>query len=145
MYICKCAYTVIQLAVHGIRSAAILAVELLKQERFPETANPDALPRSQTIQNLSVFVSCLASIDPSDGTFATCEQGRKVFKRVLDKILSPSTASKPVVSSAEPFLQVPLPPVNFDFGLQPTLSGDADLLQWLDNMEWDRGSIMNFT
>ncbi|KAF2104073.1 hypothetical protein NA57DRAFT_28355, partial [Rhizodiscina lignyota] len=77
------------LAVHGLRSAAILAVELLKQEHSPGQTSSNAISRSETIQNLSVFVSCLASIDPSDGTYAICEQARKVFKRVLDKILSP--------------------------------------------------------
>lgn len=132
------------LANHGLRSGAILAVELLKQEHYPNSASAETLPRSQTIQNLSVFVSCLASIDPGDGMYATCEQGRKVFKRVLDKVLSPSVPKPPSAPPATADIDIPLPPLNFDFGLQPTIGGDSDLLQWLDNMEWERGSMMGF-
>ncbi|KAK7742225.1 hypothetical protein SLS62_010776 [Diatrype stigma] len=76
------------LVVHGLRSAAILAVELLKQEQLP---HPDSarLPRSQTIQELAVFAARLGSVDPRDGSFAMCDQGRKVIQRILDKVLSP--------------------------------------------------------
>lgn len=76
------------LVVHGLRSAAIIAVELLKQEQLP---HPDSalLPRSQTIQELAVFAARLGSVDPRDGSFAMCDQGRKVIQRILDKVLSP--------------------------------------------------------
>lgn len=134
-----------QLAVHGLRSAAILAVELLKQEHSSGPSSPNAISRSETIQNLSVFVSCLASIDPSDGTYAICEQARKVFKRVLDKILSPTAPLPPPDISLQRSESGVLPtPDSFNFGLPPSLTTDADLMQWLDNMEWERGSLMNF-
>lgn len=81
------------LVILGLRSAAIVAVELVKQEQlpFPDSA---LLPRSQTIQELSVFAARLGSVDPEDGSFSICDQGRKVITRILDKILSPSTTSE---------------------------------------------------
>ncbi|KAJ1324380.1 chromatin structure-remodeling complex subunit RSC3/30 [Microdochium nivale] len=92
----------------GMRAAAIIGVELLKQEQrqrqyqhgggvgvawraddAEDQAPPPLLPRSQTIQNLAVFASVLASTDPSDGMAAICAQGRKVIGRILDKLLTP--------------------------------------------------------
>ena len=79
------------LVILGLRSAAIVAVELLKQEQLP---HPDStlLPRSQTIQELSVFAARLGAVDPEEGSFSICDQGRKVITRILDKILSPPNA-----------------------------------------------------
>ena len=79
------------LVILGLRSAAIVAVELLKQEQLP---HPDStlLPRSQTIQELSVFAARLGAVDPKEGSYSICDQGRKVITRILDKILSPPSA-----------------------------------------------------
>lgn len=87
------------LVFHGLRSAAVVAVELLRQEQEqaqqqppqPDSA-PPPLPRSQTIQELSVFAARLGAVDPKDGSFAICDQGRKVITRILDKVLSPPSA-----------------------------------------------------
>ncbi|KAI1774396.1 hypothetical protein F4818DRAFT_448867 [Hypoxylon cercidicola] len=80
------------LAVQGMRSAAVIAVELLKQEQLPVYPKEPLLPRSQTIQDLSVFAARLGAIDPTDGSFAICDQGRKVITHILDRILSPPAA-----------------------------------------------------
>ncbi|XXG99637.1 hypothetical protein Hte_005978 [Hypoxylon texense] len=80
------------LAVQGMRSAAVIAVELLKQEQLPVYPKEPLLPRSQTIQDLSVFAARLGAIDPTDGSFAICDQGRKVISHILDRILSPPSA-----------------------------------------------------
>ncbi|KAI0199431.1 hypothetical protein F4808DRAFT_432462 [Astrocystis sublimbata] len=87
------------LAIQGLRSASVIAVELLKQEQLPNYPKNPLLPRSRTIQDLSVFASRLGDVDPSDGSFVTCDQGRKVITRILDKILSPSNASERPLSS----------------------------------------------
>ncbi|KAK7963667.1 hypothetical protein PG988_010641 [Apiospora saccharicola] len=82
-------------AIHGLRCAAVLAVELLRQEQLPVYPKEPLLPRSQTIQDLSVFVSRLdliLKVELLQGTFPLCEQGRKVLTRILDKILSPPSA-----------------------------------------------------
>ncbi|KAI0398101.1 hypothetical protein F5Y17DRAFT_464304 [Xylariaceae sp. FL0594] len=81
------------LAVQGLRSAAVIAVELLKQEQLPNYPKNPVLSRSRTIQDLSVFASRLGDVDPLDGWFTMCEQGRKVITRILDKILSPPERS----------------------------------------------------
>lgn len=74
---------------HGMRSAATIAVELLKQERFQPCSDKMLLPRSRTIQDLSVFAARLAAVDTSHEAFRICEQGRKVLTYILDRILSP--------------------------------------------------------
>ncbi|KAH7018400.1 uncharacterized protein B0I36DRAFT_335899 [Microdochium trichocladiopsis] len=90
----------------GMRAAAIVGVELLKQEQRLQRlqmqglrlAEPPLLPRSRTIQDLAVFASRLEAVDPSDGMSAICTQGRKVIGRILDKLLTPefSSAGVPV-------------------------------------------------
>lgn len=82
------------LAIQGLRSAAVIAVELLKQEQLPNHPKNPLLPRSRTIQDLSVFAARLGDVDPSDGSFTVCDQGRKVITRILDKILSPPNQSE---------------------------------------------------
>ncbi|KAL4947172.1 hypothetical protein BDW69DRAFT_190435 [Aspergillus filifer] len=80
------------LTVHGLRSAVILAIELLKQEQLPVSTYPagSLLPRSRTIQDLVIFVNKLSNLD-SDSMFGDrelCEKGCKFLSRVLDKLLS---------------------------------------------------------
>jgi hypothetical protein len=77
------------LAVHGLRSAVILAVELLKQDQLPVYPNEPLLPRSRTIQDLCIFTAKLSDLDPMFGDRELCEKGRRLISRVLDKILSP--------------------------------------------------------
>ncbi|KAI0536161.1 hypothetical protein GGR58DRAFT_476279 [Xylaria digitata] len=87
------------LAVAGLRSASVIAVELLKQEQLPNYPKNPLLPRSRTIQDLSVFAARLGDVDPSDGSFTVCDQGRKVITRILDKILSPPNLSERPIAS----------------------------------------------
>jgi hypothetical protein len=81
------------LAVHGIRSAVILAIELLKQEQLPAYPEEPLLPRSRTIQDLSIFVDRLSDLDPVFGDKSLCEKGQKVISLILDKLLSPQKTS----------------------------------------------------
>lgn len=79
---------------HGLRSAAIVAIELLKQEMLPQYPENPPLPRSQTIQELAIFAARLAAVDPSDGCYNLCEQGNRVISKILDRILSPGGAKQ---------------------------------------------------
>ncbi|KAI1398498.1 hypothetical protein F4819DRAFT_28264 [Hypoxylon fuscum] len=154
------------LAVQGMRSAAVIAVELLKQEQLPIYPKEPLLPRSQTIQDLSVFAARLGAIDPTDGSFAICDQGRKVITYILDRILSPPSAPDRQGSRATPmpqdqhhqhnqtgldipmsdpaqggFLHVPgvMDPTltDLNFGIEvPFWGADNDFMQWLENMDW---------
>ncbi|KAI0376350.1 hypothetical protein F5Y04DRAFT_212534 [Hypomontagnella monticulosa] len=90
------------LAVQGLRSAAVIAVELLKQEQLPVYPKEPLLPRSQTIQDLAVFAARLGAIDPSDGSFGICDQGRKAITHILDRILSPSNRPDQLQATRKP-------------------------------------------
>lgn len=108
---------------HGLPAAGVLAVEMLKQEQQRQYT-PDILPRSETIQDLSVFISALAAVASGEGNFFICDQGRRALSRVLDQILAPTP----------PSVVLPYDDASLYF---PT-GNDADFLQWLDNVEWDK-------
>ena len=71
-----------QIVYHGIPSAAILSVELLRQSRSPQDCRV-SLPRSETIQNLSIFIGALEWVRPSEaseaseGNYTLCKLGNK--------------------------------------------------------------------
>jgi hypothetical protein len=140
------------LAAHGLRSAAIIAVELLKQEQLPIYPTIARLPRSETIQDLSVFAARLGTIDASDGSFAICDQGRKVITRILDKILAPPHRCLSQIDDNVPtdqilsFTQTRVDMGDTGPGLEAPLSleNDNDFMQWLENMDWERGTWTNF-
>lgn len=97
------------------------------------------LNRSDTIQHLSVFVSCLGTIRPDANGFQSCDRGKKFLKKILDTILG----SGPTVRRDSP--------LDFDQVGDPTLSaafvpaGSAvDFGEWLENMEWDQENWINF-
>lgn len=119
------------LALHGLPAAGVLAVEMLKQEQTKQYT-PDILNRSETVQDLSVFISALAAVGPGEGNFSICDQGRRALKKVLDQILSPNPP--PAVSASGE------PPVFDDSPLYFPIGNDAGFLQWLDTVEWDKNS-----
>lgn len=115
---------------------------MLKQENTQQY-NPNLLPRSETIQDLSVFISALAAIEPNatgGGNYAICNKAKKVLKRVMDKILSPPTpASGPVAANNGNAAAADFG----DPGFFANGTSDADFLNWLENIEWERGSLFN--
>ncbi|KAJ4299507.1 hypothetical protein N0V90_004752 [Kalmusia sp. IMI 367209] len=128
------------LTMDGIPSASIIAMELLHQEQNPtsESALTRPLPRSSTIQDLSVFVGCLGTVKPFTNGSASCTRGRKFLKKILDTILDPA----------------PVRPTRDDSSAQdlgdPTLTSqlfqtgnDGDFMRWLDNMEFECESWVN--
>lgn len=136
---------------HGIRSAAIVAVQLIKQELFSGSHySPlnQRLPRSETIQDLSVFASSLRAIDRDDGNYSVCDQGQRVIKHMLDKILEgparpPAQSHSVENQDIRPFFD----PISefggsgFDLDASVSLVNDADFVQWLENAEWDKSSM----
>lgn len=130
------------LCTHGIPAAAVLAVELLHQERNPTSASAQAYPlhRSDTIQSLSVFVSCLGTIRPDANGYQSCDRGRAFLKKILDLILGPGPAAPKndqtdIGVVADPTLGTPL----FETG------NDTDFMRWLDDVQWDQETWINFT
>ena len=153
------------LTVHGLRSGAILAVELLKQEQQPIYPENPLLPRSQTIQDLSVFANRLGAVDPSDGAYGISQQGYKLVTRILDKILAPKPPV-PLLYQAPPShaqmdmdmspsmpvqgqglgAQLAPPPVIDTGGTFDThfgLGNDLDFMQWLQNTDMERPDVWN--
>jgi hypothetical protein len=138
------------LASHGLRSAAILAVELYKQEQLPVyPANP-RLPRAETIRELSIFVERLSAMEPGDGMYAFCDQGRRVISCILDKILAPPRPA--AAAAAEGLDTTPMQQhyehampdfPGMDFGVLDAslnVGNDADFMHWLETVNWDKNS-----
>ncbi|KAK3063144.1 hypothetical protein LTS18_002648 [Coniosporium uncinatum] len=129
---------------NGLRSASILAIELLKQEQLPGYLSSNPVPRSETIKDLSVFLACLASVDPNDGCWTVCNHGRKILDEILDKILTPAPV-KPDAPVLGPGQMPALAPADSLSGMGVDLSApypfdnDADFVRWLENMEWEKG------
>ncbi|KAH7066564.1 hypothetical protein FB567DRAFT_542217 [Paraphoma chrysanthemicola] len=124
---------------HGIPAAAVLAVELLHQEENPASISAIAHPlhRSETIQKLSVFVSCLGTVRPDASGYQSCDRGRTFLKKVLDIILGPGPASVSSFQGAtadDPMFGAPL--------LQP--ASDGDFVRWLEGMDWNQDGYINF-
>jgi len=109
---------------------------MLRQEQSHEYT-PDILPRSKIIQDLSVFISALATVGPGEGNHAICNQGRKVLERVLDKILSPVTSQPSTDIVIEQSMANDPSSMYFPTG------NDVEFMQWLENIEWERGSLFN--
>ena len=76
----------------------------------------------------------LAAVGPGEGNYFICNQGRRALKRVMDQILSPHAPLVP--SSSEPT-------AFDDMSLYFPTGNDADFLQWLENVEWDKQNWMN--
>jgi len=119
-----------KLAFYAIPSAGVLSLELLKQEQWPG-ADLNAVPRSETIQQLSILVSALAAVGPAEGNHAICAQGRVVLQRVLDRILEPASQQlAPVLGDEELDLAWlhAMPPY-------VAAQNDAEFMEWLSS-DW---------
>jgi hypothetical protein len=136
------------LASHGLRSAAILAVELYKREQLPVYPTNPRLPRAETIRELSIFVERLGAIDPADGMYSFCYQGRRVISCILDKILAPPLPALAANQAALQTQQQMIDPTigdfaSMDFGgldVSLNLGNDVDFMHWLESMDWDKNA-----
>lgn len=99
---------------HGLRSAAIVAVELLKQEMLPVYPTDPLLPRSETIQDLAIFAARLATVELSDVSSNLCKQGNRVISKILDRILSPGGARQASEKDCAHETAQTQPPTSFD-------------------------------
>ncbi|MCJ1435040.1 hypothetical protein MMC27_004410 [Xylographa pallens] len=125
----------------GIPTAGVLAMELLKQSKYPHLY-PLTLPRSEVIQNLSIFIGCLGSIRPTQGNYTLCVRMRKVIRRILDQVLEPvsafNTQLTPSSMEAEPQF---VPDIDISSVMGPT--DDADFTEWLNSVDWTKGPWVN--
>ncbi|KAJ4385805.1 hypothetical protein N0V93_010236 [Gnomoniopsis smithogilvyi] len=112
---------------HGLRSAAIVAVELLKQEMLPVYPVNPLLPRSETIQDLAIFAARLATVEPSDVSSNLCKQGNRVISKILDRILSPGGARRTVEQGCDHESAQTQLPSSFDHQELGPLSGPTNI------------------
>ncbi|CAI6301925.1 unnamed protein product [Periconia digitata] len=117
---------------NGVPSAAVIALELLHQEQnYRATRAPASmLPRSQTIQDLSVFVACLETIPQNSCAYISCERGLRFLKKILDTVLNPIH-----INNADLNMDTTLGEFSFNFN---------DPLCWLDTVEWEQDMWPNF-
>ena len=123
----------------GIPSAGVLSVELLRQCKYPGTVYYP-LPRSEIIQNLSVFIGCLDWVRPSEGNYTLCARMRKVIKRILDEVLElPPPSNVEPLSGVAPEGIYDEQPVSSMFELE----NDAEFLDWLNSGDWTRDMLQD--
>ncbi|KAF2440004.1 hypothetical protein P171DRAFT_447960 [Karstenula rhodostoma CBS 690.94] len=128
------------LTMDGIPSAAIIAMELLHQDQNPTSASALAnpLPRSSTIQGLSVFVACLGTVKPFTNGSNSSIRGRKFLKKILDTILDPAPLRLTTDDSTDQTLGDP----SFTSPFLQT-GNDGDFMRWLDSMDFECESWVN--
>jgi hypothetical protein len=147
----------------GLPAAGVLAVDLLRQHHQVEQRYDDNLPsRSDTIQNLSVFISCLEWVARLGiGNHVACSEAKVILKRILDRILLPPPRQPvPWVPASDlggrkdgaipdlapaPSISMPAQPGSGDTMMGFKDGGDdIDFMTWLDNMDLDVGNWINF-
>lgn len=112
---------------YGVPAAGVLCLALLKQSGPIPT--PLLLPRSETVQNLSMFVAFLDWVPPDGGNYQLCQRMKTIIGRVLDQVLE-----------GPPHSQIPPidPPATYDFELLNDLPNWQDLgnINLWDSLEW---------
>ncbi|RAK99003.1 uncharacterized protein BO80DRAFT_466457 [Aspergillus ibericus CBS 121593] len=137
---------------YGTPAAAILAIELLTRPPWPAyLGSPNIHPRSEIIQELSVFISCLMSIPAAEGYHAPCRRVAITLRKILDQILEPSMSMPPTTtgtavstisscssnSSTPPGTDVDSAiGLDIDWQVFVTSPCDPDYTQWLDPSSW---------
>lgn len=129
------------LTMDGIPSASIVAVELLHQVQNPTSASALAhpLPRSSTIQDLSVLVACLGSVRSFNNGSNSCSRGKKFLQKILDTILDPA----PVRATADNTSASDLGDISLTTPFVQ-MGNDGDFMRWLDTMDFECESWVNF-
>lgn len=144
---------------YGIRAAAILALELLRgQSDAQKSRDSIELPRSRTIQDLSVFIFCCEQALPGEDSREVCQQAATNLRGILDRILDPQAAAaqhtplEATSSSHDVHTALAAPAAMFNdivgfaqtqppFDGTTSLASDIDFSNWFDNMTWSMGPV----
>ena len=137
----------------GVPSAGLLAIELLKQHRYPKR-HGIKLNRAKVIRNLSVFAHFLRNVSVDHGNYIICSRVNKVISRILDQILedppNPEEQCTSCAIQARSTLEMTpiepegseterLPPLEIDV---PAVMGpvdDIEFMSWINKQDWDKG------
>ncbi|CRG90035.1 C6 transcription factor, putative [Talaromyces islandicus] len=134
----------------GLSCAGVLARELLQQSRHQRQ---HLLPRSEIIQNLTIFASHLEKCREFEGNDVITKRGLDAVRGILDRVLSPP------VAGSETSLSAPKLAYHDENGIWPTdenaflqhgleIIDDFDLAMMaeLDSIDWAQESLLlNFT
>ncbi|KAL9111093.1 MAG: hypothetical protein Q9187_007973, partial [Circinaria calcarea] len=121
---------------YGVPSSGVLCIEMLKQTKHTHNSQLN-LPRSEVIQNLSMFIGFLAWVRPADGNYLICVRMRKIFQHVLDRVLEPAREDEQ--DTTQPVFEVSGAQDNFmNFSM-----GDTEFVDWLDTIDWGKGPWMD--
>ena len=138
----------------------MLANELLKQAQYPRRYGL-SLPRSQVIQDLSVFNHYLEAVTPCNGNYVICSRFCKVIGRVLDRVLGLEPTAVPAagaengegedaigqVSGSQDvdgegengmLEELPEPDMGALVGDIGDI-GDMEFMEWMSGVDWSKG------
>lgn len=131
----------------GIPSSGVLCVELLKQTKHPQgTQHMLRIPRSETVQNLSLLIGFLEWIKPSAGNYQLCRRMRQIIKRILDQILDPTPprsaplASQELAAGEGNGFEIGM---SYDPMLDVGFDDAMDNLEWLNTIDWPGGTWLD--
>jgi len=110
----------------------------LKQSKSPKDWRL-VLPRSEIIQNLSMFVGCLEWVRPSEGNYTLCVRMRTVIKRILDQVLE----LPPPNPSLEEDLVPEVSPTDLAISSILAPEDEPDFLEWLNTVDWTRDMLQD--
>ncbi|KAL8823288.1 MAG: hypothetical protein Q9191_005998 [Dirinaria sp. TL-2023a] len=130
--------SIVQITNCGVPAAGALCIALLKQIQPTGSSKNLNFHRSETIQNLSVFICCLDWVRPTDAAYNLCGRMRKIISRILDRILNLPPALELAVNAAAGSRIEETPNVT-------TSSDDTDFLDWLDTIDWTKGPMMDLS
>jgi len=115
----------------GIPAASALAIDLWKAKTSQSLASN--AQRSQTILDLSVFISALEWVDPAAGNITLCRRAHRMIKHILDYVLAPPPAPDQIVDQM-------VQPDPFDIGgmsLEAMPTFGVEFENFFDNIDWD--------
>jgi len=116
---------------YGIPAASALSIDLWKSKSSQSLAT--SAQRSQTILDLSVFISALEWIDPAAGNITLCRRAHRMIKHILDFVLAPPPAPDQdlgQIPQADPF----------DIGgmsLEAMPTFGIEFENFFENIDWD--------
>lgn len=116
---------------HAVPASGILCVELLKQQR--DATCPLTLPRSDSIQDLIMFVSFLHWVKPGAPNYDLCQKIGEIVGRVLNRVLETPTATNVNFPTTT---MTPTPPLDLSFNADLREFDDYAMFDLLDTYDW---------
>lgn len=125
---------------HAVPASGIICVELLKQTKDPSYRL--VVPRSDSIQDLIMFVGFLDWVGPAAPNYNLCRRIREIIGRVLEQVLeSPRALAEKITAPTA----TPQPALDFSFDSDFREFDDYATLDLLDTFDWFNESWVTVT